>query len=212
MSKLILVRHGQSQWNLESRFTGGQDIDLTELGKEEARNAGRQLLDQKIDMAFSSKLLRARRTLAIMLEEMDQVTIPIMITACLNERSYGMLEGLNKAETVLKYGEAQVQEWRRSFDVVPPGGESLKETYDRVIPYFKDYIEPELASDKNVLVVAHGNSLRALIMFLEHISSSEIMKREMATGLPLCYEMKDAYFKKRQALLPKSLLKTVTHG
>lgn len=212
MSKLILVRHGQSQWNLENRFTGGQDIDLTELGKEEARNAGRQLLDQKIDIAFSSKLVRARRTLAIMLEEMDQVTIPIMTTACLNERSYGLLEGLNKAETVLKYGEAQVQEWRRSFDVVPPGGESLKETYDRVIPYFKDYIEPELASDKNVLVVAHGNSLRALIMFLEHISPSEIMKREIATGLPLCYEMKDAYFKKKQALLPKSLLKTATHG
>ncbi|MBL1407237.1 2,3-bisphosphoglycerate-dependent phosphoglycerate mutase [Sphingobacterium faecale] len=212
MSKLFLVRHGQSQWNLENRFTGGQDIDLTELGKQEARHAGQQLQEQKIDIAFSSKLVRARRTLAMMLEEMDRLTIPIMTTACLNERSYGMLEGLNKAETVLKYGEAQVQEWRRSFDVIPPGGESLKDTHDRVIPYFKKYIAPELASGKNVLIVAHGNSLRALIMFLEHISSSEIMKREIATGVPLYYEVKDAYFKRREALLSKSLLKTATHG
>ncbi len=212
MSKLFLVRHGQSQWNLENRFTGGQDIDLTEEGKEEARYAGQQLINEKIDVAFTSKLIRAKRTLAIMLDEMGQRQVPIMTSSCLNERSYGMLEGLNKEETAQKYGNKQVQEWRRSFDIVPPGGESLKDTYDRVIPYFEEEIKPELVGDRNVLVVAHGNSLRALIMFLEKLSVSEILEREIATGAPICYEIGNDDFRNGTRFLPMLIFNTADHG
>lgn len=187
MAKLFLVRHGQSQWNLENRFTGWQDIDITELGQQEARQAGLALMDEQIDVAFTSKLIRAQHTLKIILEETGKTDVPVIINGALNERAYGMLEGLNKTETAEKYGAEQVHIWRRSFDTAPPGGESLKDTYNRVIPYFESYIKPQLQQQKNVLIVAHGNSLRALIMFLEHLSSEEILQREIATGEPLTY-------------------------
>lgn len=187
MAKLFLVRHGQSLWNLENRFTGWQDIDITEVGIEEARKAGIALKKERIDIAFTSALIRAQHTLNLILEETGNTHIPVVTDKALNERSYGNLEGLNKAETALKYGDEQVHTWRRSYDVVPPGGESLKDTYNRVIPYFEAQIVPPLRQDKNVLVVAHGNSLRALIMYLEHLSPEEILEREIATGVPLTY-------------------------
>jgi len=191
MTKLFLVRHGQSQWNLENRFTGWQDVDITELGQQEARQAGVSLINETIDVAFTSKLIRAQHTLKIILDEKGKADIPVIIDEALNERAYGRLEGLNKAETAEKYGAEQVHIWRRSFDVAPPGGESLKDTYDRVIPYFENCIKPQLRQQKNVLIVAHGNSLRALIMYLEHLLPEEILKREIATGEPLTYVFDD---------------------
>ncbi|WP_394677173.1 2,3-diphosphoglycerate-dependent phosphoglycerate mutase [uncultured Sphingobacterium sp.] len=189
MAKLFLVRHGQSQWNLENRFTGWQDIDITELGQQEARQAGLALANEPIDIAFTSTLIRAQHTLEIILHEMGNPHIPIVINAALNERGYGKLEGLNKAETAEKYGAEQVHIWRRSFDVPPPGGESLKDTYERVIPYYERFIAPDLTAGKNVLIVAHGNSLRALIMYLEHLSPAQILEREIATGQPITYQI-----------------------
>ncbi len=188
MVKLFLVRHGQSQWNLENRFTGWQNIDITALGQQEARQAGKALMNESIDIAFTSTLIRAQHTLQIILEEIGKPNIPIIVDAALNERSYGNLEGLNKDETAEKYGVEQVHIWRRSFDVAPPGGESLKDTYDRVIPYFENFIQPELDAGKNVLIVAHGNSLRALIMYLEHLTPAQILEREIATGDPITYQ------------------------
>jgi len=187
MTKLFLVRHGQSLWNLENRFTGWQDIDITEAGIEEAKKAGIALKGEKIDVAFTSALIRAQHTLSIILDEMGKPNIPVIMDKTLNERSYGNLEGLNKAETALKYGDDQVRTWRRSFDVVPPGGESLKITYSRVIPYYEMHILPLLKKGENVMIVAHGNSLRALIMYLENLSPEEILEREIATGIPLTY-------------------------
>jgi 2,3-bisphosphoglycerate-dependent phosphoglycerate mutase len=187
MTKLFLVRHGQSLWNLENRFTGWHDIDITEEGIEEAKKAGIALKKERIDIAFTSALIRAQHTLTIILEETGNTQIPVIMDKALNERSYGNLEGLNKAETAQKYGDEQVHTWRRSYDVVPPGGESLKDTYNRVVPYFESKIVPLLKQEKNVLIVAHGNSLRALIMYLEHLSPEEILEREIATGFPLTY-------------------------
>ncbi|MCS4227435.1 2,3-diphosphoglycerate-dependent phosphoglycerate mutase [Sphingobacterium sp. BIGb0165] len=188
MVKLFLVRHGQSQWNLENRFTGWQNIDITVLGQQEARQAGKALMNESIDLAFTSTLIRAQHTLEIILNEIGKPNIPIIVDAALNERSYGNLEGLNKDETAEKYGVEQVHIWRRSFDVAPPGGESLKDTYNRVIPYFENFIQPELDAGKNVLMVAHGNSLRALIMYLEHLTPAQILEREIATGDPITYQ------------------------
>ncbi|PUV21603.1 MULTISPECIES: 2,3-bisphosphoglycerate-dependent phosphoglycerate mutase [Sphingobacterium] len=188
MAKLFLVRHGQSQWNLENRFTGWQNIDITALGQLEAQKAGKALAKESIDIAFTSTLIRAQHTLQIILDEIGKPDMPIVINAALNERSYGNLEGLNKDETAVKYGVEQVHIWRRSFDVAPPGGESLKDTYDRVIPYFEHDIKPELEVGKNILIVAHGNSLRALIMYLEHLSPAQILEREIATGDPITYQ------------------------
>ena len=187
MPFLILLRHGQSAWNLENRFTGLMDVDLSPLGEQEARKAGIQLRDYKINVAYTSVLKRAIHTLDLVQQEMG-IEFPVIRDAALNERDYGDLQGLNKAETEEKYGASQVMKWRRSYDVAPPNGESLKNTFDRVVPYFKKEIEPMLREDNTILVVAHGNSLRALMMYLEKISVSEIVEINIATGVPRVYE------------------------
>lgn len=189
MAYLIMVRHGQSQWNLENRFTGWRDVDITEQGRKEAQLAGKLLKEEVFEKAFTSTLKRAQHTLSIILEESIRKDLPVIISSALNERSYGQLEGFNKSETALKYGEQQVHIWRRSYDVAPPGGESLKDTADRVIVYFKEQIAPLLQKGKNILVVAHGNSLRALKMYLEQLSPEQISGIEIPTGIPLKYEL-----------------------
>ncbi|CAM3022403.1 2,3-bisphosphoglycerate-dependent phosphoglycerate mutase [Chryseobacterium flavum] len=198
MAKLFLVRHGQSLWNLENRFTGWHDIDITELGIEEAKRAGMILKDEKIDIAFTSALIRAQHTLTVILSEIGKPDIPVIIDKALNERSYGSLEGLNKAETAQKYGDEQVHIWRRSYDVIPPGGESLKDTYNRVIPYFENKVAPLLKKGENILIVTHGNSLRSLIMYLEHLSPEEILEREIATGVPITYIFDESFHASRK--------------
>ena len=189
MAYLIMVRHGQSQWNLENRFTGWRDVDITEQGRKEAQLAGKLLKEEVFEKAFTSTLKRAQHTLSIILEESIRKDLPVIISSALNERSYGQLEGFNKSETALKNGELQVHIWRRSYDVAPPGGESLKDTADRVIVYFKEQIAPLLQKGKNILVVAHGNSLRALKMYLEQLSPEQISGIEIPTGIPLKYEL-----------------------
>jgi len=166
MGKLILLRHGESQWNLENRFTGWVDVPLSPRGIQEAKNAGDKLRGFTFDRAFTSVLVRANETLRLALDAIGQSNIPIEKDKALNERMYGELQGLNKAETVKKYGEAQVKIWRRSYDVPPPGGESLKDTAERVLPYYEHTIKPYLLKGETILVAAHGNSLRALIMEL----------------------------------------------
>ncbi|MFN8563567.1 MAG: 2,3-diphosphoglycerate-dependent phosphoglycerate mutase [Anaerolineae bacterium] len=185
--ELVLVRHGQSQWNLENRFTGWTDIPLTEAGIEEARHAGQLLKDYHFDRAFTSALVRAQETLRIILEVTGQTDLPIDRDAALNERHYGDLQGLNKDETALKFGKDQVHLWRRSYDIAPPGGESLKDTRARVIPYYEAHILPLLKQGKKVLVVAHGNSLRALVMVLDSISERDIPDLNIPTGAPIRY-------------------------
>ena len=187
MPSLILLRHGQSTWNLENKFTGDIDVDLTILGQQEARLAGILLENYIIDIAYTSVLKRAIHTLDIILNEMGK-NIPVVKSAALNERNYGDLQGLNKTETANKYGADKVLLWRRSYDTAPPNGESLKDTYNRVVPYYKSAIEPQLKADKNVLVVAHGNSLRALMMYLDGFSATEIADINIATGIPRVYE------------------------
>jgi 2,3-bisphosphoglycerate-dependent phosphoglycerate mutase len=191
-SILILVRHGQSLWNKENRFTGWQDVDLSEAGIQEAIKAGIRLRKEQIDIAFTSSLKRAQHTLDLILEKCGLTHIPIFKDKHLNERSYGNLEGLNKSETALKYGEAQVLIWRRSFDIAPPGGESLKTTSERVLSYFRSAILPKLKEGRTVLIVAHGNSLRALVMYLEKLSPEAIMTRELPTGMPIKYSFNSA--------------------
>ena len=190
---LVLVRHGQSEWNEKNLFTGWRDPGLTEKGIEEAREAGRRLkaLGLSFDMAFTSALVRAQKTLDLILEEMG-LELPITRDARLNERDYGDLSGLNKDDAREKWGEEQVHVWRRSFDTPPPGGESLKMTAERVLPYFEDAIRPQVMQGKRVLVAAHGNSLRALVMALDGLSGEEIVAREIATGVPLIYRFDDA--------------------
>ena len=189
MGKLVLVRHGQSQWNLENRFTGWVDVDITPLGAEEARRAGRELRGIRFDVAFTSVLKRAQETLTIMLEEIGQPDLPIERDKALNERHYGDLQGLDKAETAKKYGAEQVHVWRRSFDVKPPNGESLKDTAARTLPYFNGKILPAAAAGKNVLVAAHGNSLRAIVMGLENLTPEQILKVEIGTCRPIVYDI-----------------------
>jgi len=189
MSVLVLVRHGQSKWNLENRFTGWVDVDLTEKGEDEARSAGHRLIGMHFDQAFCSVLSRARRTLDFILAEIVQSDCPITCDAALNERMYGDLQGLNKDETVERFGAEQVHQWRRSYDISPPGGESLQDTAERVIPYFEAYIAPLLRDGRNVLVVAHGNSLRALVMALEGLSPEQILQFELPTGTPRVYRL-----------------------
>jgi 2,3-bisphosphoglycerate-dependent phosphoglycerate mutase len=216
--KLVLVRHGQSIWNVENLFTGWHDVDLSPQGRLEAATAGRELLREGIavDIAFTSMLKRAIRTLWIMLDEMDRMWIPVERSWRLNERHYGALQGLNKAETVTRHGEAQVKIWRRSYDIPPPAldaddprhprfdvryaavdpallpaTESLKDTLARVQPFWDSRIAPELRAGRNVLVAAHGNSLRAMVKMLDHVPESTIVELNIPTGVPLLYELDD---------------------
>ena len=188
---LVLVRHGQSEWNLKNLFTGWKDVDLTEKGVEEARGAGRKLKAQGLsfDVAFTSVLKRAQRTLDLLLAEMGQSGIPVHRDPALNERDYGDLVGMNKDDARKKWGEEQVLLWRRSYDVQPPGGESLKDTVARTLPYFIQEILPAVPNGKRTIVSAHGNSLRALVMVLEKLSPEGILKRELATGVPIVYRL-----------------------
>jgi 2,3-bisphosphoglycerate-dependent phosphoglycerate mutase len=189
---LVLVRHGQSEWNLKNLFTGWKNPDLTAQGVEEAKAAGRALKEMKLtfDEAYTSDLLRAQRTLDLMLGEMG-VSLPITRDQALNERDYGDLTGMNKDEAREKFGEEQVHIWRRSFDVPPPGGESLEMTAQRVLPYFDSVILPRVLAGRRILVSAHGNSLRALIMQLEGLTPEAILQRELGTGTPIIYRLNE---------------------
>jgi 2,3-bisphosphoglycerate-dependent phosphoglycerate mutase len=188
---LVLVRHGQSEWNLKNLFTGWKDVDLTEVGIAEARMAGRQLKAQGIgfDIGFTSALKRAQDTMTIMLDEMGLSGIPVVEHPALNERDYGDLSGLNKDDARKRWSEEQVHVWRRSYDVAPPGGESLRDTAARVLPYYIAEILPCVLRGERVLVTAHGNSLRALVMVLDRLGPQEIVARELATGVPLIYHL-----------------------
>lgn len=184
---LVLVRHGQSQWNRENRFTGWIDVPLSDVGITEARRAGDVLKGTTFDYAFTSALARAQETLRLILEVTGQTDLPIERDQALNERHYGDLQGLNKDETAAKFGKEQVHLWRRSFDTPPPNGESLKDTRDRVMPYYAAKIAPLLKDGKRVLIVAHGNSLRALVMTLDNISAAAIPDLNIPTGAPMRY-------------------------
>jgi 2,3-bisphosphoglycerate-dependent phosphoglycerate mutase len=188
---LVLCRHGQSDWNLKNLFTGWKDPDLTALGVEEAKAGGRKLKDKGVafDVAYTSELSRAQKTCDLILAELGQTGLAIHRNIALNERDYGDLSGLNKAETAAKYGDEQVHIWRRSFDVQPPGGESLKDTVARTLPYFVSEILPKVMAGQRVLISAHGNSLRALIMVLDRLTPAEIVQVELATGQPIVYRL-----------------------
>ena len=197
--KLVLVRHGQSQWNLENRFTGWVDVPLSEKGREEAKHAGQSLKGIHFDSAFTSNLKRAQNTLTIILEQIGQPNLPIEKNMALNERHYGALQGLDKKQTAIKYGDAQVHIWRRSYDVPPPKektdqnpegiGESLKDTAARTLPYFQSRILPLVKSGNNILVAAHGNSLRSIVMDLEHMTQEQVLDLNIPTGVPITYEI-----------------------
>ena len=218
MPTLVLLRHGESTWNKENRFTGWTDVDLSDRGRDEAREAGRLLKEggYRFDLAYTSLLKRAIRTLWITLDGLDQMWLPVVKDWRLNERHYGALQGLNKAETAEKHGEAQVKIWRRSYDIPPPAltrdderfaghdlryaglapaelptTESLKETVERFLPYWQGTIAPSIHSGKKVLIAAHGNSLRALVKYLDNISNEEIVELNIPTGIPLVYELDD---------------------
>ncbi len=220
MHKLVLIRHGESQWNKENRFTGWKDVDLSEKGMEEAHAAGKLLKDEGFvfDEAYTSVLKRAIRTLWIILDEMDLMWIPVTKSWLLNERHYGALQGLNKAETAAQYGEEQVLIWRRSYDIPPgileetderwlgkdpryasieagkfPGAEALKQTVERVVPYFQTEIMPKIQAGRRLIIAAHGNSLRALVKYLDSISDNDIIKYNVPTGVPLVYEFDDNF-------------------
>ncbi|MFG1278179.1 2,3-bisphosphoglycerate-dependent phosphoglycerate mutase [Xanthobacter autotrophicus] len=188
---LVLVRHGQSEWNLKNLFTGWRDPDLTEQGISEAKRAGALLKAEglKFDVAFTSDLTRAQKTLGLILGEMGQEGVPTTRNVALNERDYGDLSGLNKDDARAKWGEDQVHIWRRSYDIAPPGGESLRDTVARTLPYYVQEILPCVLRGQVTLVAAHGNSLRALIMTLEKLSPEGIMKRELNTGVPIVYKL-----------------------
>ncbi len=200
---LVLVRHGQSEWNEKNLFTGWRDVDLTEKGRKEAREAGETMKEAglQFDMAYTSALKRAQETNELALAALGQSDIPIVKDEALNERDYGDLAGLNKDDARAKWGEDQVHVWRRSFDTPPPGGESLKMTAERVLPYFEAEILPKVLKGKRVLVTAHGNSLRALVMELDKLSPDEIVKVNIATGVPIVYELDD-----KGAVLSKKIL------
>lgn len=189
MAKLVLIRHGESIWNLENRFTGWVDVDLTEKGKEEAKSAGTKIKSIKFDKAYTSVLKRAIDTLSLSLESAGQTDLPVVKDQAINERHYGDLQGKNKAETAKIYGEAQVHVWRRSYDVPPPNGESLKDTAARTLPYFKNVILPDVLAGKNIVVSAHGNSLRAIVMELDHLTKEEVLDLNIANGVPIVYDI-----------------------
>jgi 2,3-bisphosphoglycerate-dependent phosphoglycerate mutase len=204
MSQLILVRHGQSEWNQQNLFTGWRDPDLTEQGVGEARNAGRALKAEGItfDIGFTSELQRAQKTCALLLEEQGQTDLHVIRNLALNERDYGDLSGLNKDDAREKWGADQVHIWRRSYDTPPPGGESLKDTAERVLPYFNNTIMPHILGSKNVLVAAHGNSLRALVMVLDGLGEDEITQVNIATGEPYIYDVTDTGHVDGKRILP----------
>ncbi len=189
---LVLVRHGESEWNRRNMFTGWQDVDLTDEGIAEAHRAGIMLKDEgiRLDLAFSSKLKRAQNTLNFILEELGQENLPITYDAALNERHYGDLVGLNKDEARKRWGEEQVTLWQRSYDVAPPGGESLKDTGARVVPFYNKQIAPELHAGKSVIVVGHGNSLRSLCMQLDGLSPEQVKVLDIKTAMPLIYKLR----------------------
>jgi 2,3-bisphosphoglycerate-dependent phosphoglycerate mutase len=189
---LVLIRHGESQWNRLNMFTGWQDVDLSEEGVAEAHRAGAMLKAEgrRLDVAFTSTLKRARNTLKIILSELEHKDVPIVQDSALNERDYGDLMGLNKDEARKRWGDEQVNLWQRSYDVAPPGGESLKDTAARVIPFFEKRIVPELQAGKDVLVVAHGNSLRALVMQLDRLNPDQVIELSIGTGIPLVYRFR----------------------
>lgn len=188
MSKLVLIRHGQSLWNLENRFTGWIDVPLTDQGRREAREGARLIHDIDFQVAYTSVLNRAEETLEIILDEIGQHP-PIIRDQALNERHYGDLQGLNKAETAARYGDEQVHIWRRSYDVAPPGGEALKQTAERTLPFFERAILGDIRQGKNTLVVAHGNSNRSIVMRLDRLSPKEVVRLELGTGVPVVYTM-----------------------
>jgi len=191
MPTVVLLRHGESQWNLENRFTGWTDVPLSEKGAQEAKEAGEKLKGYTFDHAFTSVLKRAIDTLTIVLDITGQKNIPIDYDQALNERHYGDLQGLNKAETAKKYGDAQVKLWRRSFDVQPPNGESLKNTLERVLPYWESKILPCVKKGERLIIAAHGNSLRSLVMHLDNLTREEVLELNIPTGVPLVYEFDD---------------------
>ena len=243
--KLVLIRHGESEWNLENKFTGWTDVDLSETGKKEAYNAGKILLNEgyDFDICYTSYLKRAIHTLNIILDTMDRAWLPVIKSYKLNERHYGALQGLNKQETAEKFGEEQVLIWRRSYDVRPPLlkesdernpskqaqyrdinkeelplGESLLDTVNRTVPYFENVIKKDMLNNKKVLIVAHGNSLRALVMHLENLTPEEIMKVNIPTGVPLVYEFDDQfkvikkYYLGDQELIASKINKVANQG
>ena len=191
MPFLVLVRHGESQWNLENRFTGWVDVPLSEKGIAEAKSAGERLKKENIhfDRAYTSGLKRAQDTLRLILEKLGQTDLPVEKDQALNERHYGDLQGLNKAETAKKFGEDQVKIWRRSYDIAPPGGESLKDTAARTLPYFNSKIIADLKKNMNVIVAAHGNSLRSIVMDLDKLSKEQVLELNLATGIPIIYQL-----------------------
>lgn len=226
MNYLILVRHGQSKWNLENRFTGWVDVPLSEKGIQEALDCGEELKDTDIDVAFTSKLSRAQETLLLILSKQKKTgiflhesrkrdqwsyhplrcgdsEIPVYSNDALNERYYGNLQGQNKQEARERYGEEQVFIWRRSYDIQPPGGESLKDTYERTIPYFRERIIPELEKGKNVIIAAHGNSLRSVVKYVENISDENIPGFELETGKPLYYVFQNGSFSRQEKISGK---------
>jgi 2,3-bisphosphoglycerate-dependent phosphoglycerate mutase len=189
MGTLVLIRHGQSQWNLENRFTGWVDVPLTDSGRAEAHRAGETIRHIRFDRAFTSALQRADETLRIVLDAIGQSQIPIERDQAINERHYGDLQGLHKAETAKKYGDHQVRLWRRSYDIAPPNGESLKDTAARALPYFNAKILPLVTAGQTILVVAHGNSLRSIVMALDRLTKEQVLDLNIATGAPIIYEI-----------------------
>ena len=202
MATLGLIRHGESQWNLENRFTGWIDIPLIDKGREEARRGGEKIKGILFDKAYTSVLKRAIETLEIILKVIKQEKIPVEKDQALNERHYGDLQGLNKAEMAKKYGDQQVHIWRRSYDVAPPGRESLKDTAARTLPYFDKKIVPDLKAGKNILVSAHGNSLRSIVMQLDKLTKEQVLELNLGTGIPIVYE-----FDSKLKILSKKELK-----
>ena len=203
MSTLVLVRHGESQWNLENRFTGWVDVPLSPKGSEEAKKAGERLKKENIrfNAAFTSVLQRAQLTLASILDVLGQSGIPVTKDQALNERHYGDLQGLNKAETALKFGDEQVKIWRRSYDIAPPNGESLKDTAARTLPYFDNVIVPELKAGKNIIIAAHGNSLRSIVMHLDKLTREQVLELNLGTAVPIIYQ-----FDKDMKIVSKKVL------